>query len=200
MKAILRLPAAYRLLHALFGTSRLRRFYAEEFIRPEPGSRVVDIGCGTADILEYLPAVSYFGVDHNPQYISYDRIRFPSAQFHVASVGLALKDLLPAADIVMANAILHHLTDEEASALFETAKGLVSENGRLVTLDNQYRPKQNPISRFLIANDRGKFVRTREQYAALAAPHFRSMRCVESSRLLRIPYDIIMFEFMNPIL
>ena len=200
MKAILRLPAAYRLLHALFGTSRMRRFYAEEFIRPKPGSHVVDIGCGTADILEYLPEVSYFGVDHNPQYITYDRRRFPKAQFHVASVGRRLKDLLPPADIVMANAVLHHLTDEEAFALFETAKDLVSGNGRLVTLDNHYRPKQNPISRFLIANDRGKFVRTRQQYAALAAPHFRSMRYHESSRLLRIPYDIVMFEFTNPTL
>ena len=198
MKAILRLPAAYRLLHAFFGTARMRRFYAAEFIRAQAGARVVDIGCGTADILEYLPQVSYFGIDYNPNYIEYNRRRFPNAQFEVASVGPELRNLLPPADIVMANAILHHLSDEEASSLFDTAKNLMCEGGRLVTLDNQFRARQNPVARFLIKHDRGRFVRTREQYEALAAPHFRSMRCVESSRLLRVPYDIIMFEFMHP--
>jgi hypothetical protein len=99
----------------------------------------------------------------------------------------------------MANAILHHLTDEEADALFQTAKGLLSEGGRLVTLDNRYREQQHPISKLLISNDRGKFVRTKEQYEALAAPHFGICRCHETANLLRVPYDIVMFEFTQPI-
>ena len=200
MKAILRLPAAYRLFHALLGTARMRRFYVDEFVRPEPGSRVVDIGCGTADILEYLPEVSYLGIDYNPNYICANRQRFPKAQFHVASVGPELQHLLPPADLVMANAVLHHLTDVEATSLFATAKMLIPEHGRLVTLDNHYRPDQNPVSKLLIRNDRGRFVRSRQQYEALARPHFRSSRAVESSSLLRLPYDIVMFEFTDPIL
>src|SRR5262245_33360995 len=149
MKALLRLPAVYRLLHVLLGTARMRRFYVDEFMRPQEGARVVDIGCGTADILEYLPQVKYFGIDYNPMYIEHNKKRFPGSEFHVASVGLELKNILPPADIVMANAILHHLTDEEADALFTTAKGLLSDGGRLMTLDNRYRPKQNPISKLL---------------------------------------------------
>lgn len=199
MKAILRLPVAYRLLHCLLGTANMRRYYVDHFVRPKEGSRVVDIGCGTADILEFLPPVEYFGIDYNPAYIEFDQQRFPQAKFAVAAVGRDLATLLPPADLVMANAVLHHLTDEEADALFSTAKGLLSAGGRLVTLDNHYRSGQSAVSKFLISNDRGQFVRRREQYEALAAPHFRGVRCETSHRLLRLPYDIIMFEFTDPI-
>jgi SAM-dependent methyltransferase len=200
IKSILALPFGYRILHGILGTHRMRRHYVDEFVKPAPGSRVVDIGCGTADILNYLPAVDYFGVDYNAHYINHNRRRFPRAQFHVASVSTDLDKLLPRADLVFANALLHHLDDAEADALFSCAKQLLSVRGRLCTLDNYTYPGQNPISRCLIANDRGKHVRSREGYERLAAPHFREIRCETSSRLLNFPYDIVMFEFRTPIL
>ena len=200
LKSLLALPVGYRMLHSILGTHRMRRYYVNEFVKPQPGSRVVDIGCGTADILNYLPAVKYFGVDYNEHYIQHNRRRFPDAQFHVASVSTDLKDLLPAADLVFANALLHHLDDSEADALFASAKQLIGSGGRVCTLDNHIFPRQNRVSRFLIGNDRGRHVRSREGYERLAAPHFRDIRCETSSRLLNIPYDIVMFEFRNPIL
>lgn len=200
VKSLLALPIGYRVLHGMFGTHRMRRYYVNEFVKPEPGCRVVDIGCGTADILNYLPAVEYFGVDYNEHYIENNRRRFPSAQFHVANVSTDLKNLLPQADLVFANALLHHLNDAEADALFSSAKQLIGSDGRLCTLDNHTYPGQNPISRLLIANDRGRHVRDRRGYEKLAAPHFRDVRSHTSSSLLNIPYDIVMFEFRNPIL
>ena len=83
IKSLLALPLGYRMLHGIFGTHRMRRHYVDEFVKPEPASRVVDIGCGTADILNYLPAVDYFGVDYNAHYIEHNRRRFPHAQFYV---------------------------------------------------------------------------------------------------------------------
>ena len=200
VKSLLALPLGYRVLHGLFGTHKMRRYYVNEFVRPQPGCRVVDIGCGTGDILYYLPPVDYFGVDYNERYIADNRRRFPGAQFHVANVSTDLKELLPRADLVFANALLHHLDDTEADALFASAKELVGSDGRLCTLDNHTFPSQNRLSRFLIGNDRGRHVRTREGYERLAAPHFRDMRCETSSSLLNIPYDIVMFEFRSPIL
>lgn len=200
IKSLLAVPLGYRMLHGILGTHRMRRHYVDEFVKPEPASRVVDIGCGTADILNYLPAGNYFGVDYNAHYIEHNRRRFPRAQFHVASVSTDLKNLLPSADLVFANALLHHLDDTEADALFASAKQLVSSGGRLCTLDNHTFPSQNPISRFLIANDRGRHVRSREGYERLAALHFGDIRCETSSRLLNFPYDIVMFEFRDPIL
>lgn len=200
IKSLLALPLGYRMFHGLLGTHRMRRHYVDEFVKPEPASRVVDIGCGTADILNYLPPVNYFGVDYNAHYIDHNRRRFPAAQFHVASVSAELKNLLPPADLVFATALLHHLDDTEADTLFANAKHLIGSRGRVCTLDPHTFPRQNPISRFLIANDRGRHVRSREGYERIAALHFRDIRCETSSRLLNCPYDIVMFEFRNPIL
>lgn len=200
IKSLLGLPLGYRALHAVFGTSRMRRYYVDRFVRPKPASRIIDIGCGTADILNYLPEVEYIGVDCNPRYIHHNRRKFSRAQFQVARVSIKLMNLLPPADLVFANALLHHLDDVEVQTLFAVAKQLIVDGGRVCTLDNHIFPGQNPLSRFLIANDRGKYVRTRAEYERLAAPHFRDVRCQTSARLLNIPYDIVMFEFRNPIL
>jgi SAM-dependent methyltransferase len=198
LRSVLALPIAYRMLHGIFGTHRLRRYYVDEFVKVEPGCRVVDIGCGTADMIEYLPAVEYIGVDFNEHYIENNRRRFPNAEFHVAHVSTELKQLLPRADLVFANALLHHLNDTEADALFASAKQLIRNDGRLCTWDICTVQGQSPISRLLIANDRGKYVRSREGYEQLAAPHFRDVRCEMSSSLLNVPYNIVMFEFRTP--
>jgi SAM-dependent methyltransferase len=195
MKAALHYPSVYRLFHRLLGTANMRRFYIDEFVRPVPGTTVVDIGCGPADILEYLPKVRYIGVDYNSDYIEFARNRWPEAEFLVGKVGMDLAAALAPADLVMANALLHHLSDAEADDLFRVARGLLSGNGRLVTLDNHYRPGQNAISRWLISNDRGKHVRSRAGYEALGLSHFREVRGVENPGLLRLPYDIVMLEF-----
>lgn len=41
-----------------------------EYIQPFPNCTMLDVGCGPAAILGHLPEVKYFGLDHNPKYIS----------------------------------------------------------------------------------------------------------------------------------
>jgi SAM-dependent methyltransferase len=197
MKSALARPVVYRLFHILLGTARMRRCYIEEFVRPLTGSTVVDIGCGPGDILEYLPEVRYVGVDYNPSYISYAKERWPQAEFLVGAVGMDLREMLPPADLVMANAILHHLSNDEAEDLFKVARSLIKPGGRFVTLDNYYRPGQHWLSKALIASDRGRFVRGAEEYARFGEGHFSSLRKWERADLLRVPYDIVMFEFSD---
>jgi len=38
-----------------------------------PGDKVIDIGCGSAEVLRYLPDVDYIGIDINPDYIAFAR-------------------------------------------------------------------------------------------------------------------------------
>ena len=101
---------------------------------------------------------------------------------------------LPQADIVMANAVIHHLDDAEARALFNTARRCLKPGGRLVTFDNHLYENQNPVSRWLIQNDRGRHVRSRAGYVALAHEFFDKIEVYESNSLYRKPYDIVMLE------
>src|SRR3954447_11373813 len=100
MKKVLGFAGLYRLYHFLLGTSRMRRFYIEKFVVPQIGCRIIDIGCGPGDIVEFLPAVEYTGVDYNPRYIEAAAARFGRrAKFMVGRVGDDLATLLTPADL-----------------------------------------------------------------------------------------------------
>ena len=76
VRRVLSAPSIYRFTQWAVGAGKLRNALVEEIIRIEPGLRIVDIGCGPADILEYLPGVDYVGFDHSESYIASARSRF----------------------------------------------------------------------------------------------------------------------------
>ena len=41
-----------------------------------PGDKVLDIGCGLGDVLSYLPAVEYYGIDISERYIDFAKKKY----------------------------------------------------------------------------------------------------------------------------
>src|SRR4051812_38034740 len=75
LRSILAVPAAYRFFQTLLrGNSR--KNYVKEYIRPRPGDRVLDIGCGPGDFLSDMPEVDYLGIDISKPYIEAAKSRF----------------------------------------------------------------------------------------------------------------------------
>ena len=56
----------------------LRRSLIQNHVRAKPGDKVIDIGCGSAEVLRYLPDVDYIGIDINPDYIAFARRTYGS--------------------------------------------------------------------------------------------------------------------------
>ncbi len=198
MKQLLSSPHVYNALQNLLsGPARRRKFHREILEMPEKG-RVLDIGCGTANGLACLsPAIEYVGFDASAPYIEYARRKYAdrSAEFHQEIVEKADLSRLGRFDVVIATGILHHLNDEAAIRLFELAQMALADGGRLITVDPCFVPDQHPISRRMVGNDRGEFVRPFERYAALARSVFDDVRAVHRNDLLRIPYDhCVMFS------
>ena len=62
----LKIPFLYNLFQEAIGGNALRRKFVQSHVRAKPGDKIIDIGCGPAQILPWLPAVDYLGFDVNP--------------------------------------------------------------------------------------------------------------------------------------
>jgi cyclopropane fatty-acyl-phospholipid synthase-like methyltransferase len=198
LQTLLSSPALFQAFkNSIGGMAR----YSREFIKAKPGDRVLDIGCGTGDIVEWLPDVDYVGFDLSKEYIERAQRRYVGrrARFFCEAVRDDVTVEHGAFDIVLANGILHHLTDDEARSLLALATKAMTPGGRLVTLDGCYTPKQRLVKKLLLASDRGKFVRTEPAYLELARNAFRDIRPTVVEDLLRIPYTHLIMECSKPV-
>lgn len=192
---ILAHAGVYEAFQRLVGAERERRLYVERYVRPQEGDRVLDVGCGPADILDALPSVTYVGFDMSRDYIQSARRKYGArGEFEVGTVNEAMIGKHNGFDLVLANGVLHHLPDKDATALFTLAKAALKPGGRLVTFDGCYVESQSSIARFLLKKDRGEHVRDKESYLSLAAGVFSDVIASVTDDLLRVPYTHLIME------
>ena len=195
IRAILSHPVIYDTVQNIMGARQIRRDLVDSFVRPFSSSRILDIGCGTAEILPYLPAsVEYWGYDISRPYIEAAKNRFGSrGHFHCGLLDQAALNELPKFDVVLAIGVLHHLDDDVASKLLALARAALSDGGRMITIDPCFAPQQNSIARYLISQDRGQNVRDAQGYQRLACQTFPKVRGTLRHRRW-IPYTHYIME------
>ena len=201
LRAALAHPGIYELWSHAVGGVRCRDRLVNEHVRPVEATRVLDLGCGTGEILTFLPSgVRYVGVDMNPGYIASAHERFASrqAEFHVGDV-TALGAGLSGFDCVLAFGVVHHLDDAGAESLFRSAASALVPTGRLVTVDGVFTEPQGRVARTIIGYDRGQFVRNPDAYATLARTAFSTVEPTIRHDLLRIPYTHCVLECEAPL-
>lgn len=193
LSSILSKPWAYNLLSKLVGKKRSRVNLVQKYVRPFPGCRILEIGCGPAGRLSELPDSigEYTGFDMNPLYIEYAKNRWKdrvNCRFFCQKVEDAA--IIEAAhyDVVLAIGIVHHLSNHDASLLFKIAHHALKLNGALITYDPVYVDDQHRFAKWFISRDRGRAVRTGEGYKRLAVQHFVDIESDVLHNPLRIPY------------
>jgi SAM-dependent methyltransferase len=185
-------PRVYEWLQLGLGCGTATRRLIATVLDPRDGDHLLDIGCGPASLLQYLPeTVSYTGFDPNPRYIERATARYPQrGRFLVAGASDPL-DLGDVFDLVLAKGVLHHLSDEEGSSLADCALRHLRPGGRLITSDPVLHAGQNPVSRALVKLDRGQHVRTPEGYRRLLESRFSSVEERLFTQRLPMPYSRI---------
>ena len=67
----------YNLVQRVFDSAKLQEALVNEVAKVKPGERVLDIGCGTGELLERIPSgVHYTGFDLSAGYVEYARQRY----------------------------------------------------------------------------------------------------------------------------
>ncbi|HYY30194.1 MAG TPA: class I SAM-dependent methyltransferase [Chthoniobacterales bacterium] len=193
--SLLTLPTFYRLFDS-FVRGDSWRVYISEYVRPVPGEKVLDIGCGPGDILENLPDVDYLGFDINPKYVEAAQKRYGiRGRFFCGDVGLtAIDQEAGSFDLVLATGVLHHLDDDRAVSLFKLARRALKPGGRLVTYDGCFVAGQPRLARFVVSRDRGQYVRKSAEYVKLAVQVFPQVKPFVRHDLLRIPYSHVILQ------
>jgi SAM-dependent methyltransferase len=194
-RSLLGRPRVYSLFRWLVGRDAARSVYAREHLRVQPGQCVLDVGCGTGDILDVLPPVHYAGYDISPDYIDRARKRFGHrGEFHCRAVDDDLPVAPASFDVVIAHGVVHHLDDDGARTLFRVSRRALKPGGRLVTYDGCFTGDQSAAARLFLSMDRGGHVRERASYEALARSQFDQVRSFVRHDLIRIPYTHLIME------
>jgi SAM-dependent methyltransferase len=192
----LKVPSLYNLFQDVIGANAFRRKIIRNHARARPGDKVIDIGCGPAQILQSLPDVEYFGLDTDPGYIAFakqtygDKGTFVVGDTRSVQGDSRFKD----ADIVIAITVLHHLDDQDAVHCIRFAYDALKMSGRFICLDPCWIPNQDVFSRYIMSHDRGRNIRTEHQYRQLAGKVFKNVHARVDTKAMRIPYVTVVLE------
>ncbi|MBF0457118.1 MAG: class I SAM-dependent methyltransferase [Nitrospirae bacterium] len=176
-----------------------REGIVKSYLHPKEGDSILDIGCGTGIIVQYLPdIVKYRGWDISQEYIQFAKERYrtrPNVVFECKDIN-RINDIQDIAlyDIVVAVGVLHHLKDEEAGRLCEVVAAVIKPEGRFVTADGCYAKEQSMIARYLLSKDRGKYVRDKDGYISLVSDYFGNIKVDIRHDMCRIPTTSIIME------
>jgi SAM-dependent methyltransferase len=195
LRNLLSSPDIYvRFQRAVWG--RAVRELVVNYVRPRPGQRLLDMGCGPGDIFRLLPAVDYVGFDHSARYIEAARRRFGArGRFILADVNSVPYFPEASYDIVLAKGLVHHIDDAEAERLFRLAAHALRPSGRLITVDACFHDGQSKIHRTLTGLDRGEYIRLPCEYRRLGEEFFTDIEIDVRDDLLRIPYSLVIGVF-----
>jgi ubiquinone/menaquinone biosynthesis C-methylase UbiE len=156
----------------LEGDFKVIRRTIREQLPKAPEQKVLDIACGPGAFSDLFDTDSYWGVDINEKYIRYAtrhyrgdfrvmdarRLDFPDAHF----------------DQALVFGLLHHLSDEDASAVIQGLARVLKPNGRaLVIEDIPTESKLNLVGHLLHWAENGHYIRPAEQYRRILANRFR---------------------------
>lgn len=198
LRRLLNLPTFYMLFGKLIAPKNGKELFVTQCIGSTQGLRILDLGCGPASILHHIHGETlYVGIDNNSRYIETAKRNFvgrETCEFYNLDLNDYAQTATQRFDLVIMTGVLHHIDDNEVEACMTNIKRLLTPNGRFVSRDPCYTTPMNPIARALCSLDRGRFVRTVNQYVAIQQKYWANVKYdVRTDTLRFFPYSVISF-------
>jgi SAM-dependent methyltransferase len=191
-------------LYKLFQYSISRRntlkVMREEILKPDGVQDVLDFGCGIGYHSLEFPSANYLGIEPLQSCINKAHELFnESNRRFILGDHITLKEIPDSSfDLIIAIGVLHHINDDIVSEFLEESRRILRKGGRLTTFDPVLHKDQSTISRWVVKQDRGKWVRSEAEYSKLLTRYFPGK--VEQkiyTDLLKIPYDHVTFSLIK---
>jgi len=130
------------------------------------GERCLDLPCGPGDMSQFLDGKYYVGLDLSKRYVEYAKRRFPSEFIVGDARELPFQE--GTFDRVISIGSLHHVADEGIIKTGEEIARVLRQEGVFILVDIVMpSSKLAFLERIIIWLDRGKYVRSPEQYDRL---------------------------------
>lgn len=170
-------PLIYKIIQYVMSGTSFRNSIIKKNIR-KSNLKILDIGCGPAQILEHIPQCDYYGYDIDQRSIQYAKKKYRQKNYHFYCKKFNKTEIkkLPKFDFIIFFGILHHLSNKEADKMLTLCKRIMKKNSKLLTEDPILIEKQNVIAKFLIEKDRGTNVRQKKEYINLLKKHFKKIK------------------------
>jgi ubiquinone/menaquinone biosynthesis C-methylase UbiE len=188
------MPVPYRIFQNIVATKKGKKILFD-LIHSSPANSILDFGCGTGHLGKEFINSEYLGIEPLRSCVEI-ALKNKSDIKHSFVVGdekslQALPD--GKFDLILAIGVLHHIDDSVAKIFIKESCRLLKNGGKMVTLDPHFFIGQSSVSKFVINQDRGKNIRTKEKINQLLEEHYSNIVVREYSGLIRIPYDHVSF-------
>jgi SAM-dependent methyltransferase len=191
---VLALPQLYQTCQFLGGFFQARLKAFGDYLDFSSINKIFDVGCGPGHISAKIPpSIDYIGFDSDERYIRFANARFggPKRRFYNRLFDRTAAAEYGNPDLIMMNGLLHHVDDDYVRILLLNAYNALNPGGIVFTHDPCFINGQNPIARYLLESDRGKFIRTEEGYRALLPSEFGKVDVNIRNDIARVPYTFI---------
>jgi len=170
-------PLVYKIIQKVMSGTSLRANIVRNYIKKK-NVKILDIGCGPAEILENISDCEYYGYDIDSRSIRYARKKYVKKNYHFYNKKFDKNEIkkLPTFDYIIFFGILHHLEEKEIFTLLTLCKKKMKRDCKLLTEDPILVNDQNIFAKYLIKNDRGKNVRKKKEYLSILKKHFKNVK------------------------
>lgn len=130
---------------------------------------VLDFGCGIGSNTPLFPPSNYIGIDNDLKRIKYAKRLYPDYTFHLSynNQPLPLDDMT--IDYVFISSVLHHIPTENLGFYLREFHRVLKPQGSIIIIEPCFFKGSYIVNGFMALMDRGKYIRTEEEYTGIFA-------------------------------
>lgn len=192
----------YNLFQLGVQKSGTRDFLNSEILKTDLVDKVLDFGSGIGHKSELFQDKQYLGIEPLESCVRVAKRLYEDSNTKFLLGDHTTLKSLPGGtfDLVFAIGVLHHIDNLVFSEFVKEAFRLLKPGARLMTFDPVIHQHQSKLSKWVVKQDRGNWVRTENEYLAVINSSFTDDTDSRIySKLLRIPYDHILINATKPL-